>query len=173
MANSRDALILENMLGADNVIEEPQSVIGKLPLQLLQNGGMSTGRNFQLVETVTISEGGVSTIERTGYDFTKVFIRGRLAAGESGTVQTLVGGFQCGWWAENVAGGVADTFAQIVNGMFFSEYGVQLTQAAGNNTTLARRELSYGQLVSGNITSVKITSSKAFAVGTTFEIYGV
>ena len=169
---SRDALILQNMLGAQNELEEPQSVIGKLLLQLLENGGMYTGRNFTLVETVEITESGVSTIERTGYDFTKVFIRGRIAAGESGTVQTLIGGFQCGWWAENTAGGVADTFAQIINGMFFSEYGVQMTAAAGNNTTLARRELSYGQLVSGNIQGVKITSSKTFAVGTTFEIYG-
>ena len=102
-----------------------------------------------------------------------MFIRGRIAAGECGTVQTNIGGYQCGWWSENTNGGVADTFAQIINGMFFSEYGVQMTQAAGNNTNLARRELSWGQLTDSNIATVKITSSKTFPVGTVFEIYGV
>lgn len=90
---SRDALILQNMLGAQNELEEPQSVIGKLLLQLLENGGMYTGRNFTLVETVEITESGVSTIERTGYDFTKVFIRGRIAAGESGPCKRLSAAF--------------------------------------------------------------------------------
>lgn len=173
---SRNEAILQNILGADNVILPPFSRIEALLIDLLDklSGGDGTaGENFTLIEEVEITETGVNSIERTGYNFKKVFIRGRVAAGEGGTIQTNIGGFACGWWAENTNGGVADTFAQIINGMFFSEYGVQMTQAAGNNTTLARRELSWGQLTDKNIESLKITSTKSFPVGTIFEIYGV
>lgn len=169
---SRNEAILQNILGADNKLIPPESRIEVLLQDILEQGGLNV-KKFELIETITISEADVSTIERTGYDFTKVFIRGRIAAGECGTVQTNIGGYQCGWWSENTNGGVADTFAQIINGMFFSEYGVQMTQAAGNNTNLARRELSWGQLTDSNIATVKITSSKTFPVGTVFEIYGV
>lgn len=169
---SRNEAILQNILGADNELVPPESRIETLLQEILEQGGLNV-KQFELVETIEVTEEGASTIERTGYDYTKVFIRGRIAAGEGGTVQTIIGGYQCGWWAENTSGGVADTFAQIINGMFFSEYGVQMTQAAGNNTTLARRELSWGQLTDSNITNVKITSSKSFPVGTVFEIYGV
>lgn len=169
---SRNEAILQNILGADNELVEPQSRIEVLLQAILEQGALNT-KNFTLIETVEVTEDGVNSIERTGYDFQKVFIRGRIASGECGTVQTIIGGFQCGWWAEDTNGGVADTFAQIINGMFFSEYGQQMTQAAGNNTTLVKREISWGQLTNGNITNIQITSSKAFPVGTEFEIYGV
>lgn len=169
---SRNEAILQNILGADNELLPPESRIETLLQAILEQGGLNV-KKFSLIEQVEISESGVSSIERSGYDFEKVFIRGRIAAGECGTVQTVIGGYQCGWWAENTNGGVADTFAQIINGMFFSEYGVQMTAAAGNNTTLVRRELSYGQLTDSNIKTVQITSSKSFPVGTVFEIYGV
>lgn len=173
---SRNEAILQNILGANNDLVAPESRIEELLTELLDvlNGGDGTGgKKFTLIETVEITETGVSSISRSGYDFTKVFIRGRIAAGEGGTVQTNIGGYACGWWAENTSGGVADTFAQIINGMFFSEYGVTMTQAAGNNTNLARRELSWGQLTDKNIDTVEITSGKTFPVGTVFEIYGV
>lgn len=175
---SRNEAILQNILGANNEILPPESRIEVLLIDLLDklSGGDGTGgENFTLIENVEITETGVNSIERTGYDFKKVFIRGRIAAGSAGNVQTNIGGFQCGWWSENTNGGVADTFAQIINGMFFSEYGAQLTSldSPGNNTTLARRELSWGQLTDKNIDSIKITSTKTFPVGTTFEIYGV
>lgn len=171
---SRNEAILQNILGADNTLGSPESRIEELLMQLLDAlDDSGFGKSFTLVETITVSENDVSSIERSGYDFTKVFIRGRIAAGEGGTIQTNIGGYDCGWWAENTNGGVADTFAQIINGMFFSEYGAQMTQAAGNNTYLVRRELSWGQLTNSNIKTVKITSSKTFPVGTVFEIYGV
>lgn len=177
---SRNEAILQNILGADNELLPPESRIETLLIALLDklsgdSDSGSTGgssKNFTLIETITPAE-GQKTITRTGYDFTRVFIRGRVGAGESGTVQTQIGDFACGWWAENTAGGVADTFAQIINGMFFSEYGVTMTQAAGNNTNLARRELSWGQLTNSNIKSISISASKGFPAGTSFEIYGV
>ena len=169
---SRNEAILQNILGANNDLLPPESRIEVLLQAILEQGGLNV-KKFELVETVEVTEAGTSKIERSGYDYTKVFIRGRIAAGECGNVQTIIGGYQCGWWAENAAGGVADTFAQILNGMFFSEYGAQMTQAAGNNTTLVRREISYGQLTDSNIQGVQITSSKSFPVGTVFEIYGV
>ena len=169
---SRNEAILQNILGADNELVAPQSRIEALLQEILEENALNL-KQFELIETVTISDDNVNLISRDGYNYTKVFIRGRIAAGEGGTIQTKIGGFDCGWWAENTSGGVADTFAQIINGMFFSEYGSQMTSAAGNNTTLARREISWGQLVDQNITEIKITSSKYFPVGTIFEIYAV
>lgn len=175
---SRNEAILQNILGANNIILPPESRIESLLIDLLDklDGGDGTaGEKFTLIESIEVTETGVSSIERTGYDFKKVFIRGRVAAGAAGNVQTVIDDYQCGWWAENTNGGVADTFAQIINGMFFSEYGSQMTSrdSPGNNTTLARRELSWGQLTDSDIESIKITSSKTFPIGTTFEIYGV
>lgn len=169
---SRNETILQNILGADYELLPPESRVEILLQAILAQGALET-KNFELIETITVDDDTTSSIERTGYDYKKVFIRGRIAAGECGTVQTIIGGFQCGWWAENTSGGVADTFAQIINGMFFSEYGQQMTQAAGNNTTLVRREISWGQPTNSNITGIQITSSKAFPQGTTFEIYAV
>ena len=169
---SRNEAILQNILGADNDLLAPESRIETLLQMILEENALNL-KKFSLIEEIEIEDDDVNNIQRTGYDFSKVFIRGRIAAGECGTVQTIIGGYQCGWWAENTSGGVADTFAQIINGMFFSEYGVQMTQAAGNNTTLVRRELSYGQLTDSNIETVQITSSKYFPVGTVFEIYAV
>lgn len=169
---SRNEAILQNILGADNDLLPPESRIETLLQMILEENALNL-KKFTLIEEIEVEEDDVNNIQRTGYDFSKMFIRGRIAAGECGTVQTIIGGYQCGWWAENTSGGVADTFAQIINGMFFSEYGVQMTQAAGNNTTLVRRELSYGQLTDKNIETVQITSSKYFPVGTVFEIYAV
>ena len=169
---SRNEAILQNILGADNDLLPPESRIEILLQMILEENALNL-KKFTLIEEIEVEDDDVNNIQRTGYDFSKMFIRGRIAAGECGTVQTIIGGYQCGWWAENTSGGVADTFAQIINGMFFSEYGVQMTQAAGNNTTLVRRELSYGQLTDKNIETVQITSSKYFPVGTVFEIYAV
>ena len=169
---SRNEAILQNILGADNDLLPPESRIETLLQMILEENALNL-KKFTLIEEIEVEDDDVNNIQRTGYDFSKMFIRGRIAAGECGTVQTIIGGYQCGWWAENTSGGVADTFAQIINGMFFSEYGVQMTQAAGNNTTLVRRELSYGQLTDKNIETVQITSSKYFPVGTVFEIYAV
>ena len=169
---SRNEAILQNILGADNELVPPQSRIEVLLQEILAQGALQT-KDFELIETITIEDDSTSLIERNGYDYQKVFIRGRIAAGECGTVQTIIGGFNCGWWAENTSGGVADTFSQIMNGMFFSEYGQQMTQAPGNNTTLVRREISWGQLTDSNIESIQITSSKTFPQGTIFEIYAV
>ena len=169
---SRNEAILQNILGADNDLLPPESRIETLLQMILEENALNL-KKFTLIEEIEVEDDDVNNIQRTGYDFSKMFIRGRSAAGECGTVQTIIGGYQCGWWAENTSGGVADTFAQIINGMFFSEYGVQMTQAAGNNTTLVRRELSYGQLTDKNIETVQITSSKYFPVGTVFEIYAV
>ena len=169
---SRNEAILQNILGADNDLLPPESRIETLLQMILEENALNL-KKFTLIEEIEVEEDDVNNIQRSGYNFSKMFIRGRIAAGECGTVQTIIGGYQCGWWAENTSGGVADTFAQIINGMFFSEYGVQMTQAAGNNTTLVRRELSYGQLTDKNIETVQITSSKYFPVGTVFEIYAV
>lgn len=170
--SSRIEDILQSSIDGTSYDGEAQSRIEELLLQLVNDSG---GGNFKLIETINVTDANVSTIERTGYNFKKVFIRGRIAAGEAGVTQTIVGGFSCGYWSENANGGVADTFAQITNGMFFSEYAAQLTSltSPGANTNLVRRELSYGQLTDKNIETVKITSSKSFPVGTTFEIYGV
>lgn len=169
---SRNEAILQNILGADNELTAPESRIETLLQEILDQNALNTNK-FELIETIEIEDSETSEIERTNYDYTKVFIRGRIEAGEGGTIQTIIGGYNCGWWAENTNGGVADTFAQIINGMFFAEYGQTMTQAAGSNTPLARREVSWGQLTDGNIESIKITSSKTFPEGTTFEIYAV
>lgn len=169
---SRNEAILQNILGADNELLEPQSRIEELLQDILVQGALNT-KKFTLVETITIDDNETSSIERTGYDFTKIFIRGKIAAGECGTVQTIIQDYTCGWWAENTNGGTADTYAHIDNGMFFSEYGAQMTQSPGNNTNLVRREISWGQLINTTLTKVQITSSKTFPEGTIFEIYGV
>ena len=169
---SRNEAILQNILGADNDLLPPESRIETLLQMILEENALNL-KKFTLIEEIEIEDDDVNKIERTDYDYTKVFIRARIAAGECGTIQTVIGDFQCGWWSENQNGGVCDTFAQIINGMFFSEYGAQMTQASGNNTTLVRREISYGQLTDENIDSVQITSSKAFPVGTVIEIYAV
>lgn len=169
---SRNEAILQNILGADNELLPPESRIEVLLQAILEQGGYCV-KKFELVDEIEITESAVNNIEKNDLEYSKVFIRCRIAAGECGTIQTKIGGFDCGWWAENQNGGVADTFAQIINGMFFSEYGSQMTGASGNNTTLARREISWGQLFDGPIETIKITSSKAFPVGTVIEIYAV
>ena len=169
---SRNEAILQNMLGADNELLPPESRIEVLLQALLEQGGMSA-KKFELIEQIEVTETNVNTIERSDYDYTKVLIRARIAAGSTGNVQTIIGGYNCGWWSENANGGVADTLAQIINGMFFAEYGSQMTQTEGANTTLVRRETSWGQLTDTNIDTIKIICQNSFPIGTVFEIYAV
>ena len=171
---SRNEAILQNILGADNDLITPESRIEALLQAILEQGALET-KNFELIETITITDDNVNDIERTDYDYKKVFIRGRIAAGEGGTTQTYINDFSCGWWSENENGGVGDTFGEIMNGMFFCVYSSQLTPLdnPGGNTPLVRRERSFGQMIEGNITSIEITSTKYFPVGTVFEIYAV
>lgn len=169
---SRNEAILQNILGADNELLEPQSRIEELLQAILVQGALNT-QSFELVNSIEIEDSETNTISLSDLDYTKVLIRISVAAGECGTIQTIVNSLGCGWWAENTSGGTCDTFAHITNGMFFAEYGSTMTQSVGANTPLVRREQSWGQLSETNIETIQITSSKYFPEGTTINIYAV
>ena len=58
MAQSRNEAILENMLGADNVLGEPQSRIEKLLMELLESGG-GGGGGYVLKPATSSKLGGI------------------------------------------------------------------------------------------------------------------
>lgn len=169
---SRNESILQNMLGADHELLPPESRIEALLQAILYENALNL-KKFSLIEEIEITEDDVTTIRRSGYNYSKMLIRGRLVSGEYGIIQTFVNELGCGWWDESNGNGVVDTFAEVMNGMFFSVYGSQITSHSGANTSLVRREVSFGQLTDTNIESIKIMNSIAFPVGTIFEIYAV
>lgn len=66
---SRNEAILQNILGADNELLPPESRIEALLQAILEQGAMGgSTKKFQLVETIEVTESGVSSIERAGYD---------------------------------------------------------------------------------------------------------
>lgn len=171
---SRNEAILQNILGADNELLPPESRIETLLQMILEQNALNT-KNFELVETITVSEADVTSITRSDYDYKRLFIRGRIETsdGTAGVIQTKINDLPCGWWQDVGTGGVADTFAEVMNGMFFAVYGSALTQTTGANTQLVRREVSFGQVMDGNITEIELICENGFPVGTEFEIYGV